>query len=383
MKIAYITPAYPPYGGGIGKVTKETSERLEEKGHEVVVFTPDYENRGPEGKNIKKVKPKFPAKKLVSKFISVENATFLPQIKQDLNNFDIVHLHYPFFGTDRIVYKWKKKNPGIPLVITYHMDVTSSGIKGIILYLYRKFYQRRILSCADKLIASTFDYIENSFARENFKNHKEKWKELPFGVDLNQFQPTPVSDEFKDKFDLDSNKKTILFVGGMDRAHEFKGVPVLLEALRKISDKINQFQAVFVGSGELQSKFKKIARQKGIESKTNFVGFVEEKHLSDFYSFADVTVLPSESKNEAFGLVLLESFACGTSVIASDLPGVRTIAKKSGTTFEVGSSKDLSRKLLKFLDGDVDVNQPSREAAKSLSWSDRTDELIKVYQNML
>jgi len=62
-----------------------------------------------------------------------------------------------------------------------------------------------------------------------------------------------------------------------------------------------------------------------IESRVAFAGRVTYTTLREFYQLADVTILPSTTRGEAFGLVLLESLACGTPVIASNLPGVKTV----------------------------------------------------------
>ncbi len=78
-------------------------------------------------------------------------------------------------------------------------------------------------------------------------------------------------------------------------------------------------------SGELQEFYKHKATALGLSDRVAFPGFVPDERLPDYYRLADVTVLPSINSGEAFGLVLLESLACATPVIASSLPGVRTV----------------------------------------------------------
>ena len=87
----------------------------------------------------------------------------------------------------------------------------------------------------------------------------------------------------------------------------------------------------------------------GIKKHVHFVGHVDDEVLPDFYNLADVFVLPSINTSEAFGMVLLEAMASGVPVIASDLPGVRTIAKNGGGVFPVGDYEVLSERLIHVL----------------------------------
>jgi len=381
MKIAYITPVYPPYGGGMGRVVQATADHLSHQ--KVTVFTPDYQNRQIKDKKVTALNPQFPLKNIVSKFVEIDNATFLPQIKEELSKFDLVHLHYPFFGTDRIIANWKQEHKDTPLVVTYHMDTQASGLKGVVFKLYRQFYLDKILASADKIIGSTFDYISHSFAQDHFKNYKERWKELPFGVNTEQFKPQAINQNFLDNYQLDRNKKTILFVGGMDPAHEFKGVPLLLESVRKLKKRGEEYQLVLVGAGKLKSNYEQLAEKKGIQDYVNFAGYIEDKLLPNFYSFADVTVLPSTGRNEAFGLVLLESYSCGTPVIASNLPGVRKIAAQAGGVFSVGDAQDLASKIEDVLKDEQAIDTEPRKVAKQYSWNKRAENLEQMYKRLI
>ena len=75
--------------------------------------------------------------------------------------------------------------------------------------------------------------------------------------------------------------------------------------------------------------YKNLAEQLQIETKTIFAGSAKEAELPDYYALADVLVLPSVDSSEAFGIVLIEAFASGKPVIASNLPGVRSVVEDS------------------------------------------------------
>jgi glycosyltransferase involved in cell wall biosynthesis len=383
MKIAQLVSSFPPYTGGMGNVVKENVSRLSHK-HEVHIFTPSYnDSKEVEGKEKKYQVHRINPSLRVSKLPLIDNTEVLFNIKNKLaNSFDLVHLHYPFFGTDTLVANWRKKF-STPLVITYHMDPIARGLKGVIFLVYKKLFQKKVLAQADKIIASSFDYINHSSAKSFFKDNKEKFIELPFGVDTTHFKPKSFKDNELscNSFQAENN---ILFVGGMDQPHYFKGIPLLLKAANKLKDKLD-FNLFLIGSGKLQEKYQLQASKLGLEDKVQFVGYVTGDKLIDWYNFADLTVLPSINKSEAFGLVLVESMACGTPVLAANLPGVRQVANKAGFTFESQNYQDLAEKLVTFFEDEncKVLSEQTREAViNKFNWSKRVNKLEQIYQSL-
>src|SRR5207244_3205422 len=120
------------------------------------------------------------------------------------------------------------------------------------------------------------------------------------------------------------DRRTILFVG---RIQQLKGIEVLLRAVRLLADRHQQgepdFILLLVGgrpSGERNDpearelhRLQRLAAELEIERYVRWEGAVEQSELPTYYRAADVTVAPSTY--ESFGLVPLESMACGTPVI--------------------------------------------------------------------
>jgi len=304
-----------------------------------------------------------------------------------LDEFDLVHLHYPFFGTANLVRKWKLKNPQKPLVVTYHMDTRGDGFKGFVFKMYAKFWMPKILTVADKILVSSFDYIEHSDARKFYLANKEKFEELPFGVDIENFAPRPKSDDLIIKNNLSSILPTILFVGGMDVAHYFKGIEILLQALYLLKKDGINLQTIFVGDGELKEKFVLQAKGMGLESITRFVGFVSDEELPMYYNLADLFVLPSVNTAEAFGVVLLEAMASGVPVIASDLPGVRTVAKDGGEIFPVKDFEALTSLIKDYFAQKENIaiykKQVRDLAVEKYSWVSIVKRLDIIYKELV
>ncbi len=395
MKIAHIVCSYPPYYGGMGNVVFELANNLSALGHEVEVLTPGYyeskEIRRPDTESAKTHVPELQeqidyATRLTPK-IQYGNAAYLPQIQNELDRFDLVHLHYPFFGTANLVRRWKIKNPQKPLVITYHMDTRAPGWKGLFFKYYSKFWLPKILTSADKLLVCSFDYLENSDAAKILAQTKSKWEELPFGVDILRFFPASPSADLLKQLNLQTNLPTVLFVGGMDSAHYFKGVPVLLQALFLLKRNKTPVQVVLIGEGELRSVFIERARVMGLTDLTHFVGKASDEELPKYYNLADLLVLPSTSRNEAFGMVLLEAFASGVPVIASDLPGVRTVAQAGGILVPPRRSQALAEAIQGyFSDNDLTatLQQKVRQLAEEVyAWPKIVEKLDEIYQQLV
>lgn len=348
MKIAIITSTFPPYRGGIGNIAYLNALALHKLGNEITVFTPDYKNSG-ETKNfafnVEKIKPLF----------KYGNAAFCPQLLWKLKNFDNVILYYPFFGGAEFVsiYKLLKRNK-IKLLVYYHMDVYLSGFSGLIIKGHRYLILPFIAKLADIIGFTTYSYGKNSFLKKHFIKNKKKYIEIPNGCDINFFRVITEAEKnnFK-KINNLNNEKIILFCGGLDKAHYFKGVANLLQSFNDLVKKNynKKIKLIIVGSGDLLEYYKKLAKNLNIENKVIFAQNVNNEDLIKYYNICDVLVLPSINKSEAFGVVLVEAMLCGKAVIASDLPGVRNVFndKEHGFLIKPNNINDLTEKLFYIL----------------------------------
>lgn len=400
MRIAQIVCTYPPYYGGMGNVAYETASHLASFGHDVEVLTPLYFDEGeieyhkkqdlPEDTFTKQEEQERELEDYSKKLkpaLKSGNAAYMPQIKHELDRFDLVHLHYPFFGTANLVKKWKLKNPNKPLVITYHMDNRSPGWKGLIFKYYSKYWMPKILNSADLLIGSSLDYIESSDAGEIYKNNKKKWLELPFGVDVERFKPRVKPENLFAHHNLNSKAPTMVFVGGMDAAHYFKGIPVLLDALKILKKEEVGIQVVLVGEGELRGQFEYQAKVAGLENLVKFAGKVSNEELSSYYNMGDLLVLPSINQGEAFGMVLLEAMASGVPVVATDLAGVRKVAADGGMIVEPNNSNDLAEAILGYFSNRDNAEnwklKVRKTAEEKYAWESVIRKLDDAYQQLV
>jgi len=371
-KIAIITAVYPPYKGGIGNIAFQRAHLLAKRGQTVTVFTPQYNSKSLPLEGVFYLKP----------LLKYGNAAYIPQLCKKLKNFDIVILEYPFFGGMRAVYSAKKKY-GFKLVLNYNMDTVASGLKGLVFKYVKKYFLPKIIHIADLVLASSRDYAKYSDLGKYWRDNDNKFQILANGVDINKFKPSSIDEEFRKNLNININEKIILFVGGLDKAHYFKGVEYLIKAIKYILSS-NKFKVVIVGHGELQKQYRELSKKLGIKDKVFFTGGIGDDYLVKLYQMAEATVLPSIDQSEAFGVVLVESMACGAPVIASNLPGVRSVFEDniSGLVSKVGNEKDLAEKISFILNNSEKQKQMSQKGIslvkEKYDWNIIADKLMKL-----
>ena len=123
-----------------------------------------------------------------------------------------------------------------------------------------------------------------------------------------------------------------------------------------------------------------------ISKKIIFAGSPGNTELVDYYNLADIFILPSIDKSEAFGLVLLEAGACGKPLIASGLAGVRTVVwdGENGFLVEPKNEKDLADKIKQLLSDDelrIKMGTTARQIVENnYCWEKVTRDLIDIYK---
>lgn len=365
MRVAHLVCLAPPEIGGMGRVASEEVIHLNEKGIEARLFAPcPHEALSPAPSHVEQVTP----------YWRIGNAAMLPSGPILAWRPDILHVHYPFYGTAEA---WLWRTSKIPIVVTFHMDATPAGWKGRLVTLQARFFQVPLLRRADTILVSSRDYVAHSRAKSLIENPSVTITELPLAIDTEKFRPAQKEPSSSIRF---------LFVGGMDEAHYFKGVPELLSALSGITD-VN-WSLTLVGDGMLRSVYEAHAKQLGIAKRVIFVGRVPEEALISWYQQSDILLFPSTTGAEAFGLVAVEAAACGLPVIASDLPGVRTVVRSEQTGLLV-PPRDVEalRLAMKRLLEDPGLRQRLGEAARlqaveRYSWPTHIASLQKVYQRL-
>jgi glycosyltransferase involved in cell wall biosynthesis len=168
--------------------------------------------------------------------------------------------------------------------------------------------------------------------------------EIPNGVDGERFNPNEKHNHVFDELALSPKVRLVLFVSPLDPAHWYRRLDLLIQALAGLDDP--RIHLIVVGGGSWQKKYQRLAAQSGLGARVHFLGSIPHPELPPYYRAAEVLVLPSQAQ-ESFGMTLIEAMACGTPVIASDLPGARSVVQDGidGFLVQPGQVEPLVEKL--------------------------------------
>lgn len=360
--VAIITPTFPPYRGGIGGVAEQDAWQLAELGFDVTVWTPSV--RDGAGKDLP-----FAVRRLHPLF-RYGNAAFVPGAAALAGG--TVLLHYPFFGGAEPLVAAKRAGKG-RLLVTYHMDVVGTGPLKAAFALHTRWLMPRILRAADRVLVTSRDYADHGNLAAYAPDAADKLRELPPAVDVARFAPGPKSASLLRRHGLAESDRIVTFVGGLDKAHYFKGIPVLLRALS--AKELSGVKAVIVGGGDLKPKLEAEAKTLGVAPRVVFAGPVSDEELPEYHRLGDAFAFPSVDRSEAFGIAALEAAATGVPVVATDLPGVRTVVRHgvNGLRVAPGSASALALALAAIL-GDEASRRRFGESGRSVAVAEYGEE---------
>lgn len=217
---------------------------------------------------------------------------------------DLVHLHAPNMLGALCALCVSSR---VRLLVHWHSDVINKGLLGKILRPLESALLRR----ADRIVATSQVYADASVTLAPFRS---KITVVPIGVpDAKHEGPDSILPSSIEE--LVSDKKIILAVG---RLVPYKGFSILIEAAKHLpTDTV----VVIVGGGPLQQDLQQEVDAACVKGRVVLVGRLSDSALHALFERATLYCLPSISRAEAFGVVLLEAMAYGLPIVATDIPG--------------------------------------------------------------
>lgn len=332
VRIAQITPYFHPHLGGVESHVRDLSRKLVDLGHEVEVITSMYES----GLSNIEVLDNFTVHRLPTRAV-IAKTPLISNMKGFLEsrNYDIIHAHSPPPLTSYYSAKFCRKT-GIPFIYTYHcdMEIPIAGGKYIV-SLYRILFEKKTIRWSDALICTT-----QSYAATSRSTWDRSFDVIPNAVDIDFFRPGIDGTRIRERHHL-QGKTIVMFVG---RIVHHKGIESLIMSAKHTDDPIRY---LIVGDGEDKERLMRMAREVD-EERITFTGPVPREELLEYYAAADMLILPSLSRLEAFGIVGLEAMASGKPVVLSRIPGVSEVidAEQEGVIFEPSDAVDLGKKIM-------------------------------------
>lgn len=192
------------------------------------------------------------------------------------------------------------------------------------------------------------------------------------GVDLDLFRPMEREAQ-RQKFGLTGF--TVLSVGNLV---PLKGHHLIIEALLQLPE----VKLIIAGSGPERDNLKALAHRLGVFDRVTFVGSLTQAELRDYYNAADVLVLASS--REGWANVLLESMACGTPVVASNVGGTPEVvaSPEAGRLMAERTARGVADSV-KILRSAYPAREATRNYAEKFSWNDTTQGQLDLFLQIL
>lgn len=411
LRVATISvhacPLAPPGAwetGGMNVYIRELSRHLSDQGVEVDVFTrlqgPEVGMVVPFAEHARVIHvPAGPARYLPKEQVVRHLPEFICNMREFITReeaaYDIVHSHYWLSGR---VAGYFKNAWHAPMVAMFH---TLAELKNQVSVSADEWeadvrfgIERLTVAAADQVVAST--PVDSGHLETYYGADTDRVSIVPCGVDLAQFRP---GSQARARRALGfGDESLILFVG---RIQQLKGIDLLIRTSALLSARValgqlRPFRVVIVGgqpSGETYDpearelrRLKALAHELGVENLLEWRGAVAHERLCEYYQAADVTVMPSTY--ESFGLVAVESMACGTPVVASRVGGLQATVQDGRTGYltswrDPGMYADRIGEILRDPALRQRLGAAARERAGEFGWERVASQMIGLYGELI
>lgn len=291
MKIVHVfKDAYPPLAAGISCYLADVSDAIARRGHQVEVHVAGVKQSR---------RDQLPSGVVVHRHREIARALSMPLapgLVREVRTLaaDVLHVHLPNpIGEIGVLL-----NQGPAVVATFHAQL---GKQRILEPFYGPLRSSLLERAAAVLVSS-----DAMATAPELAGVTEKVTVLPFGV-----SPRLVGSGASGRNALSAPLR-LIFVG---RLVYYKGISVLLRALVQVGDAT----LLVVGDGADRGDLEALASELRVADRTQFLGSVPDSELAARYSAADVFVLPSVSRAEAFGMAMTEAMANGLPAISTAL----------------------------------------------------------------
>jgi len=365
--------------GGLAVAVRGMSKAFVERGHSVSIYTTD-ELEDEKGKKIEECNGykiyRFPSNNF---FISSYSPQLKNKLLDEISNFDIIHIHglwvYTTYISAKICQRLNR-----PYIITPHgmLDLWSFHQGYIKKVVYAAFIERKNINKA-KIVHFT---TEKEKVRSSHFGIKAFQAVAPLGVDLKEFISDEKQQSIKSIVPELYGKRFILF---FSRMHPKKGLELLIKAFSKLSVEFSDLRLVIMGPGEAGyiNNIKHQLKKYSIFDKTYILGAISGTKRFEIVKNAEFVCLPSKQEN--FGLVLLESLACKIPVIAGSHIDLSEDIKKNGAglivDYNVDSIYNSCKELLLNRKLRDDMAENGRKwVIANYEWANTIERLEKFYE---
>lgn len=368
------------------------SENMAQQGYQTALVTGSPSETEADFEEVYSLKPKnfqlIKLKKMKRKITGLGDLWTLLELIQIIRREkpDIVHTHTAKAGTLGRIAAFLT---GVPVVVhTFHGHV----LRGYFSPLFSKLICQieRLLAKKTTAIVTLSEGLRHELSSVFRLAPLEKFKVIPLGRELNSFfQNSNFLGKLKEEMNLDADSFLIGIIG---RLVPIKNHVLLLEALAQLPRGWDWHLAI-VGEGEEKERLVEKVNELGLTQKVHFLGWRSD--LEKVYAGLDLFVLSSD--NEGTPLSIIESFASGVPVVATDVGGVKDMltrgeSRNGLSLYSEGilvprGDKEALTKAIRFLEEEPDLRRQmgikARLRANDYSQENLTARMDSLYKNLL
>ena len=280
-------------------------------------------------------------------------------------DFDVLHMHEPGIPSVSLLACFAAEGP---LVGTFHASTPRLRAIAAVGPLIEPMIEK--LSARIAVSEMAHDTLKNLYGTEAVV--------IPNGIDYEKLSMgrTSAASEHLDK-------PTIGFLGRFEE--ERKGLPLLLEALPIVIQSFPDLELIVAGPGDSERVMNKA--DASIASHVKFLGRLSDDEKVSFFHSLNAYIAPNTG-GESFGIILAESMASGTPVIASDIHAFKAVLENGqhGILFESDNAQDLAKKIIELLRAPVRIDEFAEKglsAARAYDWNSVASAIMSVYEMAL
>ncbi len=393
MRIAILAweSLHSVHVGGLGVVVTRTAEELAKRGHDVYLFTRAAEGQSKHTKinDVNYCRCMFdPGKNIISFFSNMSAAMVkeLRAVARHSGRFDIIH------GNDWHVVDalYELKKEGYPIVLSYHSS--EYGRRG------GAFSDKRV-SKEDKRMFEEISAREGLGGRFSdriitvsrtmrkelcrlYKIPREKVYIIPNAINPRKYRKDVDPNKIKKKYGVPTPIPIVLFIGRMEYQ---KGLDILIDAIPNVLENRGDVRFLFAGKGSLGNYLRRRARKLGISGAVKFLGWIPYRRYIDLLNTCDIVCIPS--RNEPFGIVLLEAWATGRPVVATDVGGLRENIKNLVNGIKVHPHPKSVARGINYLFNHprimARVGAKGKKKVMRFNWASSVKKLLRTYHRVL
>jgi glycosyltransferase involved in cell wall biosynthesis len=382
MRILQVVPFFSPKFGGSIAVPYQLSRELAINGHDVTILTSDYGFDAAYANDIKKSGVLvIPFKTIINWGFFIYSPDIRPWLNENIQNFDIIHMHNYRSYQNIIVASFARKNK-IEYLLQAHGSVLPIFQKQTLKKMFDLLWGIELLKNAKKVIAVSKNEREQYL---QMGIPQEKIVIIPNGLDLAPFEILPKKGIFKKKNNISPEYRIILYLG---RLHKSKGIEFLIDAYANLVKQVKNTKLVIVGpdEGNLDSLKQKVKLLK-LEENILFTGPLYQNNKNE--ALVDASVLVYPSSIEIFGLVPFEALLCDIPVIVAESCGCGDIIQenRSGYLVPYGDDNKLSSQLKLIIENPADsqkmIQNGKNYIKEFLTWARIRRQFENVYTDCL